>query len=698
MPGTFGDRGEDDRGRVEPAPPAPPAESPSEAGIPRQELIFAAAVATLRDERSASAFEPFLPFVAEALRRQPDDEVSFEAVQRSVRDVTGLTIPQGALRTILKKAHRNGLVERRDHGVVVHRDALDTFSMLPLQERFFADHRALVADCCRFAAERFGVEIDQADAEAVLLRFVEERAALLAMRRRVEPTVAAPAGAGRADLEYVVAAYVNHVRDHDREALRYLETVVQGITWQAYLYVDDLGSVQQKFTDSVVFLDTTLALRALGYEGREMQRPARELLDLLRACGARVACLERTVDETRRVLLAVAAAIHAGARGARSHQHQSIVEQHVLEQGKPPSTVEMEAEALGSSLEAAGVEVVPSISDRPGYRSAERATLHDAFDDYQHERARSHDVDVLIEMHERRGPSAPRVLEDCRALFVTTNERHAEVAAEHFGSGAGGARWPLVMLDHHLATLLWLKRPLEVPDLPWRRVLADCYAAMRPTPAVWERFCRTLERLHSSGALHDDEYRCLRFSVGVRETLMDETRGDPDRVTDQTVEDLLDLARRPLAGRGNVTAVLQDVMREGRVQLEETEARLGERIDEMGTGLHAVVGAAVREEVTTQLREHRRAVTRRRVHAVVRTASALVAALLVTLPVVGFVAEPRFGGVVVLVEGGLLGVARGIWGRSFTVQGLFRGVEAALLAKLGAHHDRRLAFSTPEPT
>lgn len=141
------------------------------------------------------------------------------------------------------------------------------------------------------------------------------------------------------------------------------------------------------------------------------------------------------------------------------------------------------------------------------------------------------------------------MLEDCRGLFVTANEHHVEVAERHFGNGRDGARWPLVMLNHDLATLLWLKRPLEVADLPWKRVLADCFAAMRPTPAVWERFCDELERLRSSGALREDDYPRLRFSVGVRETLMDETRGDPDRVTDRIVEDLLDLARQPCPAR-----------------------------------------------------------------------------------------------------------------------------------------------------
>jgi hypothetical protein len=53
-------------------------------------------------------------------------------------------------------------------------------------------------------------------------------------------------------------------------------------------------------------------------------------------------------------------------------------------------------------------------------------------------------------------------------------------ARRFFAAGYDGFTWPLAVLDHDLATLAWLKRPLQAPDLPRKQIIADCYAALRP--------------------------------------------------------------------------------------------------------------------------------------------------------------------------------------------------------------------------
>src|SRR4051812_36430276 len=58
----------------------------------------------------------FIPLVASAIRSADSDEVSIPEVQSQIQSDFGLTLPQGALRTILNRAARDGLV-RREHGI-----------------------------------------------------------------------------------------------------------------------------------------------------------------------------------------------------------------------------------------------------------------------------------------------------------------------------------------------------------------------------------------------------------------------------------------------------------------------------------------------------------------------------------------------------------------------------------------------------
>lgn len=649
-----------------------------------RELIFAAAVATLRDGRSQSFFDPFVPFVAEALREASGTALSVEEVQRLVEERFGLPIPQGALRSVLKRAgSRFGLVERRNHRFVPRPEALDRLSMRPLQERFFTHHRTVVRDLCRFAEERYGIEIDEATAEDELLAFVGETAALLALHERVEALGVSALKGGEPVLEYVIAAYVNHIREHDEEAFGYLETVVQGVMWQAYLYVDDLGSVQRKFSDSTVFfLDTQVLLRARGFEGPELEAATRELLKLCKLSNARVACFDITVDEAARLLRGIAATIHSGARPERMAEAPSVIEQHFLEQAVTPSRIESYAEALEDDLRSRGIEVVSCPLDRGADGDPARARLREAFGDYKHERARAHDADVLIAVNRRRGGSRPRFWEDCRAMFVTTNERHVEVAGDQFQLAGDEGRWPLAVLDDHLSFLLWLKQPLDAPDLPRLRIAADCYGALRPTPRWWEQFLAALARLRTSGDLRHDDYQRLRFSLAARETLMDRTQGDPERITDETVVELLEIARARRPDHVEVEVAIQELARE---QSEQLRAGMGELRGEIGAVVNELPDM-VQDRVEAELRkrelEVRRRRRRRRVRRSVYGAFTLVATVLIVAPLGAFLVRPEAGVLVAGTEAATLSVARSIWGRLFSVRRLFRQVERCLLRRL----------------
>ena len=70
------------------------------------------------DERGHDYADNFLPFVQEAVRQGPSDQISVSDLQKQIRERFGLIIPQGALNTLLRRSERRGAV-RREHGVFV---------------------------------------------------------------------------------------------------------------------------------------------------------------------------------------------------------------------------------------------------------------------------------------------------------------------------------------------------------------------------------------------------------------------------------------------------------------------------------------------------------------------------------------------------------------------------------------------------
>src|SRR5688572_6687094 len=70
------------------------------------------------DQRGKDYVDNFVPFVAEGLRRCPQDHVSMAQLQDVMKTGFGLVIPQGALNTLLHRSQRYGYV-RRERGVYV---------------------------------------------------------------------------------------------------------------------------------------------------------------------------------------------------------------------------------------------------------------------------------------------------------------------------------------------------------------------------------------------------------------------------------------------------------------------------------------------------------------------------------------------------------------------------------------------------
>jgi len=128
-------------------------------------------------------------------------------------------------------------------------------------------------------------------------------------------------------------------------------------------------------------------------------------------------------------------------------------------------------------------------------------------------------------------------------LFVTTNSRLAEVSRQFFYQEATPGAVAPCLTDYALTNLLWLKRPLQAPDLPRKRIIADCYAATQPDEHLWQLYLQEIDKLEQLGQATADDYYLLRYSLEAKETLMELTLGEEEAFTQGTVPEILELVR-----------------------------------------------------------------------------------------------------------------------------------------------------------
>nr|VFK54532.1 MAG: hypothetical protein BECKTUN1418F_GA0071002_104415 [Candidatus Kentron sp. TUN]VFK57392.1 MAG: hypothetical protein BECKTUN1418E_GA0071001_104515 [Candidatus Kentron sp. TUN] len=146
---------------------------------------------------------------------------------------------------------------------------------------------------------------------------------------------------------------------------------------------------------------------------------------------------------------------------------------------------------------------------------------------YKNEMARFRDVDSLSAIMRIRKEKKTNHLEDCKAVFVTTNLGLARAARAAF---VQKDKWdyliPPCITDHRLTAHLWLKMPTKSPSLSKKRIIADCYASIQPSEEFWIAFVGEIEKLKLQDNLSIDDYYLLRYDLDVRRHIMEASLGD----------------------------------------------------------------------------------------------------------------------------------------------------------------------------
>lgn len=552
-----------------------------------EHVITSLAILKANWDEGLDYIENFVPFVAECLRTAPQDEVSLPELQAAITDTFGLNIPQGALKTILNRAARHGYVRRTMKIYLRNNVALATLDFSRVRNEVLRKHEALISKLMDFVGERFKIKWSREEAEAALLSYLQERSTPILVASIEGQPISSPAlPVGHAD--FLVNAFVIHLNEGDPEGFDYLETIVKGSMLANVLLFPDLGGVARRFGKLKVYFDTGFLLRALGLAPEAIQVPCRELIGLLYEQNADLGCFEHTFDE-------IFGVIDASARSLRSPESLKYAFgetlEHFREKKYQASDVELIIARLETTLRALHVQVEPKPLHKVPLGLNEKkleSVLQDEVK-YRHREPLLHDLDSLTAIHRLRRGRLHRNIESCRAVFITTNSALARASARFFKEEYEGITAPLCILDHVFASLVWLKCALEAPDLPRKRIIADCYAAMKPQDDLWKKYLDEMDRLEEGGDVSEEDYHILRSSMEARSALMEVTLGDTNAFTEGTIEEVLEKARAAMRAEAEEAVHAEKDKRiEAERRAADAEAKLQARWN--GIGFLACVG------------------------------------------------------------------------------------------------------------
>jgi len=505
-------------------------------------IVSLAFIKTNWDLRQKSYLDNFVPIVAESLRFLKQDMISLQELQESVLQQFGLRIPQNAVEAILKRTKKYKYVQV-DQGIYKrNNDELAKLDFHDVRQTVIEKHEKLVNALIEHCYKVWGIKWREEDAENALQYYLQDNE-LSIITASTSGTTIPMALPPAKNAKYFVGAFIQNLQETSSSLLEYFDTIVKGNMLANAIFLPDPNQAAKKFKNAEVYFDTTFLIYALGYAGEARRSPCVELLELLYETGASLKCFKHTLDEIRNIIDTLAKRISKGQKIEGFGQSIPSVE-YFLSEGFTASDLELLLVRLEKELEALRIRIV----EKPEYEQEyvlDEKVLEDAFKNipYRFERARQRDVDSISAIMRLRKGRDYSLLEDCRAVFITSNTALAKECANYFRATDKQGVISPCLTDYTLTNILWLKKPMSKPELPRKRIIADCYAATQPDERMWRKYLNEIDKLSKDGNVSEDDYYILRYSLEAKQALMELTQGDLDVFSRGTIREILDFIR-----------------------------------------------------------------------------------------------------------------------------------------------------------
>ncbi|MFC1962776.1 hypothetical protein ACFLWB_02120 [Chloroflexota bacterium] len=535
--------------------------------------------------------------VADCIRLSTNDVISTPELKQDLESRFGLRFPESALEIILRRLRKRNYLRVENNIYYRNIANLSSLTFHETQQKILVMHDALINKMVEFCNKKFAFVCTTEEAEKSLLAFLKENA-LLIMSAVTTGTLIPDITPASKSGKYYVAKFINHLQHTKSAELDYLEKVIEGNMLANAIFLPDPMRAGGRFHRTKLFFDTTFLIYALGYAGKPRQDPCAELLEMLYETGADLRCFPHTVDEIVGILNSCARRMRSGEQSDPFGTVDYFIEKEYTD-----SDIQLLIDNLPKSLNSIRIQ----IEEKPLYTS-EYVIGEDMFGEaleseihYLNPDAKIRDVDSISAIMRFRHLHEYYFVEECRALFTTTNSKLAKVSRAFFYKGTSERVVSPCITDSSLTTLLWLKKPLKMPDLPMRRIIADCYASLQPDMQLIQAYLNKVQQIEQRSEITADEVLMLRYSLEAKQSLMDLTCGDEEVFGHVTIHEILELAKERMQSkmRGELQAKANIEIQKVQTKLHRASTRLAQK----GQQLIQAEGTIDELKISSQIRE-----------------------------------------------------------------------------------------------
>lgn len=477
------------------------------------------------------------PFVSYVLTYNRVTETTANNVKSLISTEFGINIPHHTVDLLLKRLTKDGQLSRVKTVYTVISVANNLEAFKDNRARLLDQQNELIQAIIKFTSDKYNIEMSEDEAEQSIYNYLDLYG-IECIKAYEHGTIVPIKGKSIKNWQYIVSSYVNEISCTDEYKFNYFVNVLTGRMLSNALLASDISDISMKFDNTYAYLDTPILLQILGILGDMYMAISSELIDLLKKSNAKIAIFEHTIDELDTILKNAERQLELESGG-----HGNVVIS-LRETGKSASDVVMLRGNMRNIFTDRGIEIKQTPKYVPSFQIDEaelniemaEAQLH-----YRYETAKRHDINSIRSIYVLRGGNNATRIEDCKALFITNNSALARAAFSYGKKHEGSRNVSTTITDFSLTNKLWLKSSIDHAELPSKIMTANCYAALRPSEKLWNRFLHELDGLQESGKITPEQHQYMRYELKVRDELMNFTLGDESALSETQIYQLLDM-------------------------------------------------------------------------------------------------------------------------------------------------------------
>lgn len=509
-----------------------------------------AVVKTVWETYRRDYIENFVPFVATLTKKKRYVELDASNLKLFLDDFKaefGLSIPHHPMLTILDRARKRGVFEKKASKLVpVEKNVLKyDFSDIAVKKE--AEVNKIISEFIKFCDEKFSVKITEMEAQDALNSFLRNHD--LEVLFASQDKTLLPESKASKQLKYLMNSFFNNIKTEAPQLFAYIiEISIGHVLANTILYDKGFNNFSGHLRKLELYLDSRYIFRLLGVEGNEYERVYVDLTNSMIEQEAELFVFRHTADEIVGILRNC---LHWVNSPDYDPSKANTALLYFVNNSKTESDIHQYIAAFEGKLEAYKINIkdAPDFSKTPSFQIDETKLKTKIIESYKrnlyfNETDKQSTIDRDIKSisainHLRRG-SMPQTLKTAGSIFVTPNSTLAFVNKKYEDEVFEGRSYiPTCLTDVFVGTLVWMQSPAKWIKINEKKLLADCIAAIQPDDSFVKKMVEEAKKLKDSGKVSVDEFLAVSRSYLIQEMLMKETLGDPEGVNGASIEEVL---------------------------------------------------------------------------------------------------------------------------------------------------------------